>query len=175
MEYGFVLMMAAVGAVGYRVRGGLLQDEGQEHKWYNGTFTNRAIFITTMVAPFAVFVDGLLAFLLTVALYISISLRLYPWQYMQDGDEDVKKLALRGLIGTLPVVLVLVIYSYFGSALLYLLAGPLLGPTHYLGQYLARTFPSPRVGTLTHGNNLSEYLYGVIIGAVYGAILLMIS
>lgn len=177
MELGLVFLMALTGALGYRIRGGLLQDPGQEPKWYNGTATNRLLFIAMMIVPFGVVVNWFAAAILVPLLYLSLSMRLYPWQYMLNGFDDVKDLAVRGLVGVLPFLPVVFYYASMPLVLLWFSSGLLMGPTYYLGQYLAKVLPpkNPTLGITDHGNNLSEYLYGAVFGASMGITLLFCS
>lgn len=174
MEFGLILMMALTGALGYRIRGGFLQDIGQEPKWYNGTFTNRLLFILMMAVPFGVSISFVGAAVLIPLLYLSLSMRLYPWQYMFNGFDDVKDLAVRGVVGVLPLLPVVFYYASMPLVLLWLFSGLLMGPTYYLGQYLARVIPPQNrsLGVSDHGNNLSEYLYGVVFGISMGITIL---
>lgn len=176
-DFGVLGLMAAVGAVGYRIRGGLLQDPGQDPKWYNGTFTNRALFIIAMTLPFGVMVSWFGALLLFPLMYLSLSIRLYPWQYMFQGIEDVKSLAVRGMLGALPLTPVVFWYGSMLAVLLWFFSGLLMGPAYYFGQYLAKVFPArdPSLSKEDHGNNLSEYIYGAVFGLTMAATLLIIN
>lgn len=163
-----ILLYTILSSFMFRFRGGLFGDYLKSRISWWGTTPVRLVWATFMSTPW-LFYSFYLFLLAIPAWWIGILFKWSPWQYMENPEDDVPAMTFRGLVLTALPSLVLG-YGINGIlGVILFISGTLLGAIYGITSIILKEYTNYNLSSI---NEVSEWVFGAVIGLIVGLIFL---